>query len=268
MSIDNITILIKGGGEMASGIAFRLRKFKFKKICMTETSQPQAVRREVSFCEAIYDGEKTVEGITARLIESHDQIQGVWDDSQIPIMVDPEAQVLDFLKPTVVVVDAILAKKNLGTKITDAPLVIGLGPGFYAGRDVHLVIETNRGHNLGRVISEGEAEKNTGVPGVIAGFSTERVFRAPRDGHLSTLKEIGDYIEAGEVVALVEDSPIKAEIKGVVRGILKNGTKVWKGMKTGDIDPRGVKEFCYTISDKARSLGGGVLEGILSHFNR
>jgi len=267
MSIENIIVLIKGGGEMASGVTYRLYKSNFKKICMTEVSQPQAVRREVSFCEAIYDEEKTVEGVTARLIESPELIQGVWDRGQIPIIVDPQARVLNFLSPDVVV-DAILAKKNLGTKITDAPLVIGLGPGFYAGRDVHLVVETNRGHNLGRAISEGEAEKNTGTPGVIAGYGAERVFRASREGRLKALKKIGDYIEAGEVVATVDGVPVKAQIKGIIRGMLRDGTDVWKGMKAGDIDARGIKESCYTVSDKTKAIGGGVLEGILSHFNR
>jgi len=266
MSIDKLTVLVKGGGEIASGITFRLSRSHFK-ICITETSRPQAVRREVSFCEAIHEGEKTVEGVTAKLVDSFDQIQGVWDRAQIPIIVDPETRVKDFLKPAILV-DAILAKKNLGTKITDASLVIGLGPGFYAGRDVHLVIETNRGHNLGKVISEGKAEQNTGVPGVIAGFGAERVVRAPQQGRISTVKKIGDFVEAGDVVALVEDIPIKAEIKGIIRGLLRNGTEVWEGMKAGDIDPRGIKESCYTISDKARAVGGGVLEGILSHFNR
>ena len=267
MSINNLTVLVKGGGEMASGITFRLYKSNFRKICMTEAPHPEAVRREVSFCEAIYDEEKTVEGVTARLIESHDQIQGVWNHGQIPILVDPQARVLEFLSPDVVV-DAILAKKNLGTKITDAPLVIGVGPGFYAGRDVNLVVETNRGHNLGRVISEGEPEINTGIPGVIAGYGAERVFRAPKEGRLKALKKIGDYIEAGEVVATVDGSPVKAQIKGIIRGMLRDGTNVWKGMKAGEIDARRVKESCYTVSDKTMAIGGGVLEGILSHFNR
>jgi len=267
MSIEKLKIVVKGGGEMASGIAFRLNKSGFRKICMTDVSQPQAVRREVSFCEAINDGEKTVEGVTARLIESYNEIRGAWDRGQIPIVVDPEAKVIDFLKPDVVV-DAILAKKNLGTKIMDAPLVIGLGPGFCAGRDVHLVVETNRGHNMGRVIYEGEAEKNTGVPGVIAGYGAERVFRGPKEGRLATLKDIGDYVEAGEVVAEVDGAPVKAQIKGVIRGMLRDGTDVWKGMKAGDIDPRGIKESCYTVSEKAMAIGGGVLEAVLSYFNR
>lgn len=266
MSMDKLTVVIKGGGEMASGVAFRLIRSHFR-VCMTETSQPQAVRREVSFCEAVHEGEKTVEGVTARLVESNDQIQVIWDRGQIPVIVDPEAKVIDFLKPDVVV-DAILAKKNLGTRLSDAPLVIGLGPGFYAGRDVHLVVETNRGHDLGRVISEGEAEKNTGIPGVIGGYGAERVFRGPKEGRLRTLKDIGDYVEAGDVVATVDDLPVKAQIKGIIRGMLRDGTEVWKGMKAGDIDSRGVKESCYTISDKTMAIGGGVLEGILSCFNR
>jgi len=252
---------------MASGVTFRLYKSGFKKICMTDISQPKAVRREVSFCEAIYDGEKTVEGLTAKLIESYENIKGSWHIGQLPIIVDPEARVIDFLKPDVVV-DAILAKKNLGTKITDAPLVIGLGPGFYAGRDVHLVVETNRGHNLGSVLYEGEAEKNTGIPGVIAGYGAERVFRGPKEGGLKVLKNIGDFIEAGEVVAEVDGMPVKAQVSGIVRGMLRDGTSVWKGMKAGDIDPRGEKEYCYTISEKARAIAGAVLECILSHYNR
>lgn len=263
---ENLIVLIKGGGEMATGIAHRLSRCHFR-VCMTEIPHPHAVRREVSFCEAVYDGEKTVEGLTAKLVDSYDQIQEVWDTGRIPIIVDPEAKVKDILKPAILV-DAILAKKNLGTKIADAPLVIGLGPGFYARRDVHVVIETMRGHNLGTVIFDGEAERNTGVPGAIAGFSAERVLRAAKEGTLSTLREIGDPVEAGEVVAYVDDLPISAQIKGVVRGLLRSGSEVWKGMKTGDIDPRGIKEYCYTISDKARAIGGGVLEGILSHFNR
>ena len=266
MSIENIIVLIKGGGEMATGIAHRLNRCHFK-VCMTEISHPQAVRREVSFCEAVYDREKTVEGLTARLVDSYDRIPDLWDTGKIPIIVDPEAKVKDFLKPAILV-DAILAKKNVGTRITDAPLVIGLGPGFYAGRDVHLVIETNRGHNLGRVISKGAAEENTGIPGVIAGFSAERVLRAPADGTLETVRQIGDPVQAGDVVGSVEGFQVQAEIKGVIRGLLRDGTSMWKGMKTGDIDPRGIKEHCYTISDKARAVGGGVLEGILSHFNR
>ncbi len=265
MSIDGLTVLIKGGGEMASGIAHRLVMCHFK-VCMTEIAQPRAVRRGVSFSEAIYEGEKTVEGITAKYVSSYEEVLRAWDNDKIPVIVDPEAVIREFLKPDVLV-DSIVAKKNLGTKITDAPLVIALGPGFYAGRDAHLVVETNRGHNLGRVISDGEAEKDTGIPGIVAGFSTERVLRAPTDGQLTTSRGIGDYIESGDIIAMVNDFPVRAEIKGIIRGLLRNNSEVWNGMKIGDIDPRGIKQYCYTISDKARAVGGALLEGMLSRFN-
>ncbi len=251
---------------MASGIAYRLTKCHFR-VCMTEISQPRAVRRGVSFSEAIYEGEKTVEGITATHVSSYEEVPWAWDNDKIPIIVDAGAVIKEFLKPDVLV-DATVAKKNLGTKITDAPLVIALGPGFYAGRDVHLVVETNRGHNLGRVVSDGEAEKDTGIPGIIAGFSTERVLRAPTDGQLTTSKDIGDYIESGDIIAMVNDFPVRAEIKGIIRGLLRNNSEAWNGMKIGDIDPRAIKEYCYTISDKARAIGGALLEGVLSHFNK
>jgi len=266
MSIKNIIVLIKGGGEMASGVAHRLSRCHFR-VCMTEIPKPQAVRREVSFCEAVYEGEKTVEGITAKLVDTHDDITKAWNNNNIPIIVDPETKIKESLKPDVMV-DARMAKKNLGTKITDAPLVIALGPGFYAGKHAHLVVETNRGHNLGKIIEEGEAEKNTGIPTVIAGFSVERVLRAPGNGILSNLMEIGASVEAEDVVASVNDCSIKAKIKGIIRGLLRDGAEVWKGMKIGDVDPRGIKEYCYTISDKASAIGGGVLEGILSNLNR
>jgi xanthine dehydrogenase accessory factor len=261
----DVIVLVKGAGEMASGISHRLTRCRFK-VCMTEIPEPHAVRREVSFCEAIYDGEKTVEGLTATVVSSYEQIAEAWRKNCIPIIIDPEATIRDLLNPAVLV-DAVIAKRNLGTRITDAQLVIGVGPGFCAGKDVHLVVESNRGHNLGRVISQGEAEENTGVPGVIAGFSIERVLRAPRDGTLQTVKQIGDMVEVGDVIGSVEGMPVRAGIKGVIRGLLRDGTTVWKGMKAGDIDPRGIKEHCYTISDKARAVGGGVLEAILSHLN-
>ena len=179
--LNDLVILVRGAGEMATGVAHRLASCHFK-VCMTETSNPQAVRREVAFSEAIFDSEKEVEGITAKRVESADHIPEVWKEGKIPILIDPDAKVKDFLKPDVLI-DATLAKKNLGTEITDALLVIGLGPGFHAGKDVHLVIETNRGHNLGRIISNGEAEPNTGIPGSIAGYTEERVIRAPKDGN-------------------------------------------------------------------------------------
>lgn len=266
MPLDNLVVLIKGGGELASGVAHRLSRCHFR-VLMTEISQPQAVRREIAFCEAVYDGEKEIEDVAARLISSPEEALQVWQDGKLPLIVDPETKVKDLLKPDVLV-DAILAKKNLGTKITDAPLVIGLGIGFQAGIDVHVVIETNRGHNLGRVILQGEAEPDTGVPGEIAGVSAERVFRAPKAGRFSTTKKIGDHVQTGEAVAFVSQAPVRALVGGVIRGLLRDGIEVYQGMKLGDVDPRGIKEYCYTISDKARTLAGGVLETILSHFNK
>ena len=266
MKLTDLVVLIKGGGEQASGVAHRLACSHLK-ICLTEVPNPQAVRRGVAFCEAVYDGEKEVEGVVAKLISSPDEISKVWQEGKLPLLVDPETKVKDILKPDVLV-DAILAKKNLGTKISDAPLVIGLGPGFQSGKDVHMVIETNRGHNLGRVILQGEAEANTGIPGVIAGVSAERVFRAPKAGRFSANRKIGDHVQAGDVVALVDGAPVKALVGGVVRGLLRDGIEVHKGMKAGDVDPRGIKEHCFTISDKARAIAGGVLEAILYHCNR
>ncbi len=263
--LSELVVLIKGAGELASGTAHRLHRCHFR-VCLTEMDSPLAVRRGVAFSEAVYDGEKEVEGVVARLVKSASEALGVWEENKLPIIVDPETKVKDVLKPDVLV-DAIIAKKNLGTKISDASLVIGLGIGFQAGKDVHVVIETNRGHNLGKAILQGEAEPNTGIPGEIAGVSTERVFRAPRAGQFSTNKKIGDYIQADEVVAFVDGAPVKALVGGVIRGLLRGGTEVHKGMKVGDVDPRGIKEYCYTISDKSRAIAGGVLEVILIRFN-
>ena len=183
-------------------------------------------------------------------------------EGQVPLIIDPRAEVLARLRPTVVV-DAIMAKRNTGTTITDAPIVIGLGPGFTAGVDVHAVIETNRGHNLGRIILSGSAEPHTGVPGPTAGYTVQRVLRAPCEGAFTGKRHIGDPVEAGEVVASVAGEPIAAKLAGVIRGLLADGLFVKAGMKVGDVDPRGVREHCFTISDKARSIGGGVLEAIL-----
>jgi xanthine dehydrogenase accessory factor len=263
--LNDLVILIRGAGEIASGVAHRLASCRFK-VCMTETSNPQAVRREVAFSEAIFDSEKEVEGLTAKMVESADHISEIWREGKIPILIDPEAKVKDFLK-TDVLIDATLAKKNLGTKISDAPLVIGLGPGFHAGKDVHLVIETNRGHNLGRIIADGEAEPNTGIPGSIAGYTEERVIRAPKDGEFKALKKIGDGISANEKVGMIGNLEVRSRITGVIRGLIRDGTEVWKGMKLGDVDPRGIKDYCYTISDKARTISGGVLQAIVEHFN-
>jgi xanthine dehydrogenase accessory factor len=263
--LNDLVILIRGAGEMATGVAHRLASCRFK-VCMTETLNPQAVRREVAFSEVIFDREKGVEGITAKLVESKGHISEVWREGKVPILIDPEAEVKGFLKPDVLI-DATLAKKNLGTKITDALLVVGLGPGFSAGKDVHLVIETNRGHDLGRIIANGEAEPNTGIPGLVAGYTEERVIRAPKEGKFKALKMIGDDVKANENVGMIGNAVVRSRIAGVIRGLLRDGTEVWKGMKLGDVDPRGIKAHCYTISDKARTISGGVLQAILAHFN-
>ena len=225
-----------------------------------------AVRRGVTFCEAVYEGEKTVEGVTCKLFNTVDKITDAWQKGLIPLVVDPENKTKDVLKPDVEI-DAIIAKKNLGTRMTDAPLVIGLGPGFSAGKDVHVIIETNRGHNLGRIIVRGEAEPDTGIPGAIGGFARERVWHAPAAGLFTTEKKIGDRVAAGDIIALVDTPPVKTEIGGMVRGLLRTGTRVPKGMKLGDIDPRGIAGYCYTISDKSRTISGGVLEAIMERFN-
>jgi xanthine dehydrogenase accessory factor len=265
--IEGLFVLIRGAGEMASGVAHRLHQSHFK-ICMVEIPQPLAVRREVSFCESIYDGEKEVEGVRAKLISKQEQIQAVWEEGKIPVLVDPDLKrTKQFLKPDVLV-DAIMAKKNLGTHINDAPLVIGLGPGFTAGRDVHFVIETNRGQSLGKVIRNGAATPDTGIPGEIGGYTVERVLRTMKKGVFRSQRSIGDRVNKGSVVAVVDDFPVIAGISGVVRGLLREGVEVKKGMKVGDIDPRGKKELCFTISEKARAIGGGVLEAILYRFNK
>jgi xanthine dehydrogenase accessory factor len=263
--LSDLVVLIRGAGEIASGIAHTLHCAHFG-VCLTDISNPLAVRREVSFCEAIYEGFKNVEGVIAKYISSSADIETVWNEGKIPLLVDPEMTLRHKLKPDILV-DAIMAKRNLGTHLSDASLVIGIGPGFYAGRDVHIVIETNRGHNLGRLISQGEAEADTKVPGMVGGFSSERVLRAPVAGQFKALKNIGDEVKAKEVVASVSNNLIRTQISGIIRGLLRNDMVVNKGMKVGDIDPRGFKEYCYTISDKAKAIAGGVLEAILMRYN-
>jgi xanthine dehydrogenase accessory factor len=251
---------------MATGVAHRLAQSHFR-ICMIELPKPLAVRREVSFCEAVYDGEKEVEGVRAKLISKSEGIFSAWKEGKLPLLVDPDGkETRAFLKPDVVI-DAILAKKNVGTRINDAPLVIGLGPGFMAGKDVHIVVETNRGHNLGKIILKGTAEPDTGVPGDIGGFSTERVLRSMKKGVFHSECSIGDRVSKGAVVAVADDFPVIAQISGTLRGLIRDGVEVKRGMKVGDIDPRGKREHCFTISDKARAIGGGVLEAILHGYN-
>lgn len=260
-------IIIKSGGEMASGIAVRLYRAGFRNIVMLETQHPLAVRRAVSFCEAVHDGQQRVEGITARRADQPEDIQGLWRNGMLAVAVDPEWKLIARLTPEMTI-DAVLAKRNLGTTMGEAPLVVALGPGFTAGVDAHYVIETNRGHDLGRVYAQGSAQPNTGIPGNIGGYAKERVLRAPVDGIVESCREIGRSIRAGEAVCAVDGVPVAAAIDGIVRGCIRAGTKARAGMKLGDIDPRGVPEYCATVSEKARALGGAVLEVLCAHLNR
>ena len=254
-------VLIKGAGDLATGTAIRLHRAGFS-LVMTDIEKPTAVRRTVAFCQCIYDGAATVEGITARRAADAEEARKILSRGEIPVLVDPEARILGQMEFGAVV-DAILAKKNIGTTIHDAPIVLALGPGFTAGVDCHGVVETMRGHDLGRLLTEGSAIPNTGVPGDIGGFSRERIIRAGADGPFEPLAEIGQTVKKGDVVARVNGVETVAEMDGVVRGMLPAGLEVFKGMKSGDIDPRCEVRHCFTISDKARAIGGGVLEGLL-----
>lgn len=265
MKLTESVVLIKGGGEVASGVAHRLFRSRFR-VCLTEISNPTAVTRGVTFAEAVYDGEKEIEGVVAELVESPGDIAGVWDRDRLPIIIDPEVRTKDTLHPDILI-DAIMAKKNLGTKITDAPLVIGLGPGFRAGEDVHIVIETNDSEALGRVISEGEAEKNTGVPIPVTGLTFERVVHAPGSGLFLADRDIGDMVTAGETIGKVGGQPVEAPVDGVIRALIRSGIQVEKGIKLLEIDPTGNIEYCYSIRAKMRAIAGGVLEAILNRFN-
>ncbi len=260
-------IIIRGAGEMATGVACRLFRANFRRILMLETPSPLAVRRRVSFCEAVHERTVSVEGIEAVMVSDEPELQQAWTAGRIAVTVDPRGESIGRYRPDLLI-DATLAKRNLGITKADAPLVVALGPGFTAGTDCHVVIETNRGHDLGRLITEGSAEPNTGIPGDIGGYTKERVLRAPEDGLFATTKEIGDPVLKGEVIGRVGSAAVKAQIDGVVRGLIRPGSAVSKGLKIGDVDPRGIAGYCDTISEKARSLGGAVLEAALTEYNR
>ncbi|MBQ8057223.1 MAG: EF2563 family selenium-dependent molybdenum hydroxylase system protein [Ruminococcus sp.] len=253
--------VIKGAGDIASGIALRLHRANFK-VVMTEIDAPSAIRRTVCFSEAVYNGEAVVEDVKAVLADNTDKVAGILENGNIAVLVDERANCIKELKPDFVI-DAILAKKNIGTDIDDAPVVIGVGPGFTAKEDCHAVVETKRGHFLGRVYYEGSAIENTGIPGDIAGYTTDRIIRSPEYGVFNPIYEIGDEVKKGEVVACVDSTPIVCNVSGILRGILPKGTLVSANMKSGDVDPRCDKEHCYTVSDKALAVGGGVLEACL-----
>jgi len=269
-------VVIKGAGDLASGIALRLRHAGFE-IAMTEIAAPLAVRRTVSFSQAVYDGTARVEDVIALLVKDEAEMRTAFEKKQIAVFVDPAAAIVGSFKPAALV-DAIMAKRNTGTAVTDAPVVIGVGPGFSAGLDCHAVIETQRGHSLGRVITDGSALPNTGVPGELGGYTTERLLRSPADGVFEALALIGDRVQKGDTVAFVRSSaaegdtplnqiPLTAGIDGIVRGLLPSGIAVARGMKAGDVDPRCERAHCFTVSDKALAIGGGVLEAILRFGN-
>jgi xanthine dehydrogenase accessory factor len=262
----DLTVIIKGAGEMASGVAWRLYQGRLQ-VLMTETHAPLAVRRAVSFCEAVYDGRITVEGVEAVLIDHPEQIRTTWSNLQIPLLIDPEMEIINQLKPDVLV-EATLSKRNTGISIHDAPLVIALGPGYEAGRDAGFVVETNRGHHLGRLYTSGYAQANTGIPGKISGFSAQRVLRAPVDGQFESKLVLGARVAERQAVGTVGGQPVIAQIPGILRGLIRPGTMVTSGLKVGDIDPRGDKTFVSTISEKARAVGGSVLEAICRKYNR
>ena len=255
-------IIVKGAGDIATGIAHRLHRCGFR-LLLTEIEKPTVVRRFASFANAVMKGEAEVEGVRALKAECIEDIYEIWNNSHIPVLCDSEMKILEQIKP-LVIVDAVLAKRNTGTYRGSAPVTIGVGPGFEAGADVDAVVETNRGHDLGKVIYKGTACADTGIPGYIMGYSQERLLRAPVTGITRNTREIGDVVKQGDTVAFVADEPAISNIDGVIRGLIADNTYVQKGLKIGDIDPRGIREYCFTISDKSRSVAGGVLEAILT----
>ena len=275
-----ILIICRGGGDLATGIVHRLFRAGFP-VLVLETDSPAAIRRQVSFSEAVYDGTATVEGVTAERIASANRasVNHVLEEGRVPILVDPEGSSIPLLKPDIVV-DAIIAKKNLGTAKEMAPLVIGVGPGFTAGEDVDLVVESMRGHNLARILETGSALANTGIPGNIGGYTKERVIHAAAEGYMKNLHQIGDVVQKGEEIARIYEqmSPdgvfsgrfvsVEATIPGVLRGLIREGYHFQKGFKIADIDPRESElANCFTISDKASSIGGSVLEAVCRYVN-
>ncbi len=254
-------VLFRGAGDIATGSIQKLHRAGFR-VLACEIDKPTSIRRYVSLSEAIFEEEFTVEDVTAKKCENMEEIESAWKEDKVAIIVDPELNILEKLKPQILV-DAILAKKNLGTTKDLAPITVAIGPGFSAGKDVDIVVETKRGHNLGRLIFEGEPAPNSGAPGAIDGHTTDRVLYSPAEGHIEVLKDLGSVVEEGEVLAMEEGREIRAKIPGIVRGMIRNGSYVTKGFKSGDVDPRVNPEAVHTISDKARAVGGGTLEAVM-----
>lgn len=260
-------ILVRGAGDIATGIIQKLYRSGFDVLAI-EIDNPSAIRRQVALCEAVHSGQAQVEDVIAQRGGNLEECLGILKRKKVAILVDPEAKSIGEFKPEALV-DAILAKRNLGTKKDMAPTVIGIGPGFCAGEDVDVVVETQRGHRLGRLIFEGSAQPNTGIPGIIQGIGKDRVLHSPADGILHIMRDIGSIVKKGEIIAYVDSTPVIATIDGLVRGMIREGFKVKKGLKIADIDPRKEElENCFLISDKARSIGGAVLEAILWGANQ
>jgi len=270
IDLSDTLILIKSAGDLATGVALRLHRSGFP-LVMTELPHPLMVRRTVSFGEAVNLERIQLEGVTAVCVPDAESAQALAGqpaaDRPIPILVDPEAHCREMLRPTVVV-DAIMAKRNQGTAITDAPLVVALGPGFTAGSDCHVVIETNRGNSLGRLIYQGSAEPDTGVPGNVGGKTIERLLRSPADGVIENLVEIGERVTQGQVVARVGHYEVRSEVDGVLRGLIRSGMWVSADLKIGDVDPRAESAHCFLVSDKSLAIGGGVLEAVMAFLTR
>lgn len=266
MARDIPIVVVKGAGDLGTGVAYRLWKCGFRVLC-TDLPQPLVIRRTVAFASALYDGRITVEGVQCERVFYADEAIYLWQRETLPVVADPVGRVVESLRPEIVV-DAIMAKRNTGTTILDAPCVVALGPGFTAGQDCHAVIETQRGHDLGRVIWAGSTAANTGVPGKVGGEDARRAVRAPRDGVFYGRRAIGDQVKEGDVIAQVEDAPIHATLSGVLRGLLHDNVSVKVGLKVADIDPRGDPRYCYSISDKALAVAGGVLEAVFTLRDR
>lgn len=250
--------VVRGGGDLATGVIFRLWRAGFKVLSL-EIERPLVVRRTVAAAQAVFDGFCQVEGMPVHRIE---RVEDFFYTPDVCVLVDPEGSSIEFLQP-LLLVDAMIAKKNLGTGIGMAPLVVGVGPGFTAGVDVHCVVETKRGHRLGRLLTKGSAIPNTGIPGMEMGYTTERLLRAPSDGRVEPRLEIGAHVETGDVVAHVAGVPVRAQIPGVLRGLIHHSVGVKRGLKIGDVDPRDEPAHCFSITDKALAIAGGVLEAVL-----
>ncbi|MBN2044167.1 MAG: EF2563 family selenium-dependent molybdenum hydroxylase system protein [Anaerolineales bacterium] len=258
----NNRVLIRGGGDLASGVAVRVHRSGFV-VLVTELAHPLVVRREVSFAEAVFSQEVHVEEITGRLAAGIREVPSIHQNGEVAVLVDRELASLAEYSP-LVVVDARMRKRPPETGLELAPLVIGLGPGFTAGVDCHAVVETVRGHTLGRVMWEGGAIADTGVPEGVLGKHGERVLRAPADGRIVAHRQIGDLVSKGDLIASVNEAELRAPFDGALRGLLHEGIEVRAGMKIGDLDPRGDPKYAFMVSDKALAIGGGVLEAILS----